>query len=81
LARFRFPTWLVALSRHETTCQQLQFSYGVQPLYVPAAEGAWEAHVRLWCQEQGLVSGLVLMTEGTSVTQAGGATHVHILYL
>ena len=81
LARFRLPTWIVALSRNPATCQQLHFSYGVEPLYVPDHDGPWEAYVRAWCKEQGITSGLALMTEGTSLTYPGGATHLHILYL
>jgi pyruvate kinase len=81
LARFRLPTWIVALSSNKATCQQLHFSYGVQPLYVPEHDGAWEVYIRTWCKAQGISSGLALMTEGTSATYSGGATHIHILYL
>ncbi len=34
LTRFRLPQWLVAPSQLERTCQELQFSYGIFPVYV-----------------------------------------------
>ncbi len=34
LTRFRLPQWIVAPSQHEKTCQELQFSYGIYPVYV-----------------------------------------------
>ncbi|MGD8411550.1 MAG: pyruvate kinase, partial [Desulfobacterales bacterium] len=32
ITRFRLPVWITAISRVEKTCQDLQFSYGVQPV-------------------------------------------------
>jgi pyruvate kinase len=81
LARFKLPTWIVALSRHEVTCQRLQFSYGVHPVYMPGHRGQWESDARQWCAEQGIQGGLVLLTEGTSQVRPGSATRISILYL
>jgi pyruvate kinase len=81
LARFKLPTWIVALSRHEVTCQRLQFSYGVHPVYMPGHQGQWESDARQWCAEQGIQGGLVLLTEGTSQVRPGSATRISILYL
>lgn len=81
LARFKLPTWIVALSRHEETCQRLQFSYGVHPVYMPGRQGPWESDARQWCAEQGIHSGIALLTEGTSLVRPGGATRISILYL
>jgi pyruvate kinase len=81
LARFKLPTWIVALSRHEATCQRLQFSYGVHPVYMPEHRGQWESEARQWCAEQGIGGGLALMTEGTSQVRPGSATRISILYL
>ena len=33
IARFKFPVWVTAVSRHERTCQGLAFSYGVFPVH------------------------------------------------
>jgi pyruvate kinase len=81
LARFKLSPWIVAFSRHEATCQQLQFSYGVHAIHLPGHEGAWEPEARRWCQAQGLAQGLVLLTEGTSQIRSGGATRISILYI
>lgn len=81
LARFKLPTWIVALSRHEDTCQRLQFSYGVHSVHMPGRHGPWENDARQWCAEQGIQGGIVLLTEGTSLIRPGGATRISILYL
>ena len=35
IARFRLPVWVTAVSSLQQTCQTLQFSYGVFPVYEP----------------------------------------------
>jgi pyruvate kinase len=81
LARFRLPQWIVAMSRHAATGQTLQFSYGVYPIHNASFGPDWEEVARQWCQEQGLSSGIALLTEGTSPATPGTATRVSILYL
>ncbi len=81
LARFKLATRIVAFSLHEATCQQLHFSYGVEPVYMPTGEPPWNDEVRAWCKAEGLTEGLVLLTQGTSQVRSGGTTHISILYL
>ncbi|MCZ7671366.1 MAG: pyruvate kinase [Chloroflexi bacterium] len=35
LCRFRLSQWIISPSQIESTCQELQFSYGIFPVYVP----------------------------------------------
>lgn len=81
LARFKLPTWIVAFSIREATCQQLQFSYGVYPVHVVEFPGSWENFARDWCMQQRVTGQLALLTEGTSQIRAGGTTRISILYL
>lgn len=81
LARFKLSTRIVAFSLHEATCQQLHFSYGVEPVHMPTGEPPWTDEVRAWCRGEGLDEGLVLLTQGTSQVRSGGTTHISILYL
>jgi pyruvate kinase len=81
LARFKLATRIVAFSIHEATCQQLHFSYGVEPVYMPEGEAPWNDEVRAWCAAEGLTDGLVLLTQGTSQVRSGGKTDISILYL
>jgi len=43
IARFRLPVWITAVSSLASTCRNLQFSYGVQPVHVPEHPGDWKA--------------------------------------
>lgn len=79
ISRFRPPMWIVALSRNEATCQNLQFSYGVYPVHVTEHPASWEAYARDWLGRHGLAKGLVLLTQGFSAPYTGGTNRVEII--
>jgi pyruvate kinase len=66
ITRFRLPVWIVAVSSQETTCQRLQFSYGVCPVHEPDHPDDWRPYVRNWLQSNGLSGNLAVLTEGPS---------------
>ncbi|MFN8442867.1 MAG: pyruvate kinase [Caldilineaceae bacterium] len=81
LARFKLATRIVAFSINESTCQQLHFSYAVEPVHVLTFAEPWDSYARQWCQTAGIYEGLALLTEGTSQVRSGGTTRISILYL
>jgi len=66
IARFRLPVWTVAVSSHETTCRQLQFSSGVYTVRESPMPENWSAYVRKQVAALGFEGRLVLLTEGPS---------------
>jgi pyruvate kinase len=66
LARFRPPVWIVAVSSHEATCQALQFSYGVHPVYEGEQPESWTDYARKWVKDHAVEGDLVILTEGPS---------------
>ncbi len=66
LARFRPPVWLVAVSSQESTCQALQFSYGVHAVHEGEHPEEWTAYARKWVEDNGVEGHLVILTEGPS---------------
>jgi len=66
VTRFRLPVWIVAVSPEETTCQGLQFSYGVYPVHEPDYPEDWRLYARNWLQSHGVSGSLVVLTEGPS---------------
>ncbi len=66
IARFRLPVWITAVSSQETTCQGLQFSYGVYPVHEPEHPENWNAFARDWLKSHGVEGNLVVLTEGPS---------------
>jgi len=66
LARFRPPVWIAAVSSHKSTCQALQFSYGVYPVHEPEHPENWREYTRKWLDGHGVQGDLVILTEGPS---------------
>ena len=66
IARFRLPVWLTSVSRQKSTCQHLQFSYGVFPVYDPDHPEDWRTYTREWLGSQGIKGNMVIITEGPS---------------
>jgi len=74
ICRFRLPVWIIALSSQETTCQNLQFSYGVYPVHEKEHPDNWKPFVKEWMQRYDIEGDLVVLTEGPS-TKHPDANH------
>jgi pyruvate kinase len=70
LARFKLPVWVFGVSRHETTCQALQFCYGVHPVRVEAYPDDWSAFARDLLAQHGIEPGLVVLSESPTPDQS-----------
>jgi pyruvate kinase len=81
VARFRLPVWTVALSPNESTCQSLQFSYGILPVAVAEDRAEWAQFVRRWLADLGIREGLVLLTQGPSQENPCGNHRMEIIEL
>jgi pyruvate kinase len=66
ITRFRLSVWITAVSSQETTCQRLQFSYGVYPVHEPDHPEDWRVYARNWLNSHGVSGNLALLTEGPS---------------
>jgi pyruvate kinase len=66
ITRFRLPVWITAISRVEKTCQDLLFSYGVQPVCEQDHPDDWKQWARNWLNIVGESGDLIVMTEGPS---------------
>ncbi len=81
IARFRSPTWILALSPHAATCQGLAFSYGVHPVRMEEQGQGWEAAARRWLVTHGLEQGRIILTQGPSRGHPGGTNRLEIIEL
>ncbi|MGW8318740.1 MAG: pyruvate kinase [Candidatus Promineifilaceae bacterium] len=84
VARFRLPQWIIAPSRDETTCQRLQFSFGVYPVYVPAeavlaSPEERQAYTRQWLKQYGVKGDLVLLIEGSGTLKVQDTKRIDII--
>jgi pyruvate kinase len=66
ITRYRLPTWITAFSTEHTTCQALQFSYGVHPVHVQEEFTDWGPFCCQWLHDQGFASGVAVLTQGPS---------------
>lgn len=66
IARFRLAVWITAVSLQESTCQRLQFSYGVFPVWERNDPEDWKAYAKNWMLAHEVKGNLVVLTEGPS---------------
>ncbi len=81
IARFRLPVWTIAVSPHETTCQALQFSYGVHAVHLAEPPDDWSAFARAYLAEHGIRGRLALLTEGPSARNPNANNRLEIIDL
>jgi len=81
IARFRPPVWITAVSSQESTCQRLQFSYGVYPVCEPDHPEDWNAFARKWLQDHEVKGNLVVLTEGPSAKHPEANNRMEIIDL
>lgn len=81
IARFRLPVWIAAVSSQESTCQHLQFSYGVFPVHTPDHPEDWKSYIRGWLQEHRVDGDLVVLTEGPSTKHPEANNRMEIIDL
>jgi len=81
IARFRPPVWITAVSSQESTCQRLQFSYGVYPVHEPDHPEDWNAFARKWLQDHEVKGNLVVLTEGPSAKHPEANNRMEIIDL
>jgi pyruvate kinase len=66
MTRFHFPAWVVAISRQEATCQQLQFSSGVYPVCESQIPDRWNEYVKAWVRDYDVEGTIAIVIEGPS---------------
>ncbi len=79
ISRFRLPVWIVAVSSLDTTCQRLQFTYGVHAVCEPVHPENWRAYVKDWLSSQKIEGDFVVLTEGPSSKHPEANRRVEII--
>jgi pyruvate kinase len=70
VTRFRLRQWIIAPSRSLSTCRELQFSFGVHPVFAPgetdlATAEARRSFVQRWLARHGATDDLAVLVEGS----------------
>ncbi len=66
VSRFRLPCWILGVSNHEKTCQELIFSFGVWPVYYGKKPLHWEKTVSKFIDQYAFQGDAILLIEGPS---------------
>jgi pyruvate kinase len=66
LAAFRLPVWTVAVSPSAKTAQDLLFSSGVVPVWLPSPPPSWNAYVKDWVRQHELPGDFAILTQRPS---------------
>ncbi|MCK5696902.1 MAG: pyruvate kinase [Gammaproteobacteria bacterium] len=67
VARYRLSLWVTAFSSKESTCQALQFSYGIFPIKVEEDFDEWTPYLRGWFKDQEIIEGFAILAQGPSL--------------
>jgi len=81
ISRFRLPVWIIAISPRESTCQELQFSYGVYPVYQQYRPTNWEKFARDWLAAHNMQGELALLTQGSGTGATGYSNRIGFIDL
>jgi len=66
ISRLLRSLWIVALSRDPTICQELAFSYGVEPVQMVEDPKNWRDFAKTWLQEHQIPGAIALLVAGPS---------------
>lgn len=81
VTRYRLPVWITALSDKQSSCQALQFSYGVYPFKVEREFAEWTPYIREWFKQQQINEGIVVLTQGPSAEYPCGNHRIEFVDL
>jgi pyruvate kinase len=81
ISRFKLPVWITAVSRHESTCQGLAFSYGVYPVHKLEHSDNWKPFARKWLKDHRIKGNIVVLTEGPSERNPESSNRLEIIDL
>jgi pyruvate kinase len=81
IARFKLPVWIAGVTSLESTCQGLQFSYGVYPVHEADHPDNWKSCVAKWLRDHEVQGGLAVLTEGPSTKHPQTNNRMEIIEL
>jgi pyruvate kinase len=81
MAALHLPVWTVAVSPNEETCQHLQFSYGILPMYEPDYPESWTGYVKEFVARENLAGQVAFLTEGPSSLRPAANHRMEVIAL
>jgi pyruvate kinase len=81
ITRFHLPVWIIGMSSQESTCQRLQFSFGVYPVCEAQHPEDWRDYIRKLLEAHGVKGDLVILTEGPSLRHPDANHRMEIIDL
>jgi len=66
ISRLLRSLWIIALGRDPAICQELVFSYGVEPVLMVEDPKNWRDFAKAWLQEHQISGAIALLVAGPS---------------
>jgi pyruvate kinase len=79
ISRFNPAVWIVALSRDESVCQGLAFSYGVQAVHLAEEPENWRDLARIWLREHQVAGAVAMLVAGPSTRNPDASHRIEFL--
>jgi pyruvate kinase len=79
LASLRLPVPVVAISPNPSTCQHLQFSYGVTAVHSQDRPVSWTSFVKEWMSRHGLQGQFAILVERVPFDDPAGEHRLEII--
>ena len=79
ISRFKPAIWIVAVTSEEAVARALQFSYGVEPVYLAEEPGEWQDFASVWLQKQGMPGDGALLVAAASSRQPDANPRIEFL--
>jgi pyruvate kinase len=81
ISRCKPRVWIIAPSCDAAACQNLAFSYGVQPVHLAEEPDDWRAWITHWLREHGLPTQRVMVVAGPSAQNPNANQRIELMRL
>jgi pyruvate kinase len=81
IARFRLPVWIAAPTDSVRVVRHLQFSYGIEPIFMGQLPAEWTTFTRDWVNGHELPGPVALLVQGPSPANPDANHRMEILQL
>jgi pyruvate kinase len=81
IARFHLPAWIIAPTDRESAARHLQFTYGIEPVFIPQPPTDWTTFTRDCVRVEKLPGSVALLIQGPSPDHPHANHRMEILQL
>jgi pyruvate kinase len=81
ITRFHLPAWIVAPTGSSSVARHLNFSYGIEPVFMEQLPAEWTPFARQWARIHSLAGNVALLIQGPTAGSPHANQRMEILQL